>query len=105
VRANKGVPGVDGVGCAAIEAAGLESWLTGIETELRTKTYQPQRRFTDRILAHVRTPGGPGAQRNHHFGLPAFLPRLNSIEPPRYVTRMRGGVGGVAPRGAPYPAL
>ena len=42
VRANRGAPGVDGVSCAAIEAAGLESWLLGLETELRTKTYQPQ---------------------------------------------------------------
>jgi hypothetical protein len=30
-----------------------------------------------------------------------FLPQRNSIEPPRYVTRMPGGVGGAAPRGAP----
>jgi len=42
VRANRGAPGVDGVSCAVIEAAGLESWLLGIETELRTKAYQPQ---------------------------------------------------------------
>ena len=41
-RANKGAPGVDGVNFAAIEAAGLENWLTGIEKELRSKTYQPQ---------------------------------------------------------------
>ena len=41
-RSNKGAPGVDGVDFAAIEAAGLESWLAGIGTELRTKTYQPQ---------------------------------------------------------------
>jgi RNA-directed DNA polymerase len=41
VRANRGAPGVDGVSCAMIEAAGLESWLAGVETELRTQTYQP----------------------------------------------------------------
>jgi RNA-directed DNA polymerase len=41
-RANKGAPGVDGVDFAAIEAAGLEDWLTGIGLELRTKTYHPQ---------------------------------------------------------------
>ena len=30
-----------------------------------------------------------------------FLPKLNPVEPPWYVARMPGGVGGVAPRGVP----
>ena len=30
-----------------------------------------------------------------------FRPQLNPVEPPWYVTRMPGGVGGAAPRGAP----
>jgi hypothetical protein len=30
-----------------------------------------------------------------------FRQRLNPIEPPWYATRMPGGVGGAAPRGAP----
>lgn len=42
VRSNKGAPGVDGVSYAAIEASGLEDWLSGICTDLRTKMYQPQ---------------------------------------------------------------
>jgi RNA-directed DNA polymerase len=42
VRANRGAPGIDGVTCAAIEAAGLEDWLGGVEADLRSKTYQPQ---------------------------------------------------------------
>ena len=42
------------------------------------------------------------ALRNHHFdflGLPdsMSLPKPKPVEPPRYVTRMPGGVGGVAP--------
>src|SRR5437763_15723998 len=40
LRANGGAPGVAGVSCAAIEALGLESWLAGMATERRTKTYQ-----------------------------------------------------------------
>jgi hypothetical protein len=29
------------------------------------------------------------------------LPKLNPVEPPWYVTRMPGGVGGAAPQGVP----
>src|SRR4029079_5321186 len=41
-RANKGAPGVDGQTFDVIESAGRSEWLTGIQQELRNKTYQPQ---------------------------------------------------------------
>jgi hypothetical protein len=44
---------------AAIEAAGLENWLDGIETELRTKTYQLQcKRHEVHYARHVGMPSG-----------------------------------------------
>src|SRR4051794_5681181 len=77
-RANRGAPGVDGVDFAAIEAAGREDWLHGIETDLRTKTYQPQpvRRGGDpqtpgggRPPRHPTLPGpGGGAPAEHGRG-------------------------------------
>src|SRR4029450_4428316 len=53
-RANAGAPGVDGKTLAALEASGLEKWLTGLREELISKTYRPDpvRRVT------IPKPGG-----------------------------------------------
>lgn len=42
VRANRGVPGVDGISIAQVEAAGVDDFLAGLHGELRSKRYVPK---------------------------------------------------------------
>jgi RNA-directed DNA polymerase len=48
-KANDGAPGVDGVTCEAIEAAGVEAFLRQLQEELVQQTYRPLRLRTVRI--------------------------------------------------------
>jgi hypothetical protein len=66
--ATQRAPGVNGVDFAAIEAAGLENWLVGIETEPRTRTFQPQ------PVRRVMIPRPGGGERP--LGIPTIRDRV-----------------------------
>ena len=64
-----GAPGVDGVTCADIEAAGVEPWLAAVQEALRTETYRPQP--VRRVL--IPKPGGTGERP---LGIPVIQDRV-----------------------------
>jgi RNA-directed DNA polymerase len=67
-RTNAGAPSVDGKTFAAIEASGLEKWLTGLREELISKTYRPDR------VRRVTIPKPGGGERP--LGIPTIRDRV-----------------------------
>ena len=99
------------IACVSLAAmANQAKPLRGVTSSRRSKVPSGGRGwFTNRVMAHVRTPGGPTSpyataiSRRSVFPKSMRPPKPNSVEPPWYGTRMPGGVGGVASQGAPYP--
>jgi RNA-directed DNA polymerase len=67
-RANGGAAGVDGIGFATIEAAGLEEWLAGLREDLAAKTYRPE------PVRRVMIPKPGGGERP--LGIPTIRDRV-----------------------------
>jgi RNA-directed DNA polymerase len=67
-RSNKGVPGVDGVTFAMVEAEGLGEWLSGIRKDLIEKTYRPA------PVRRVMIPKPGGGERP--LGIPTIRDRV-----------------------------
>lgn len=68
VKANQGSSGVDGIAIEDVEASGVNRYLTGIQTELKSGTYRPL------PVRRVMIPKSDGSQRP--LGIPCVKDRI-----------------------------
>src|SRR3984957_14252191 len=101
-RANAGAPGVDGVNFAAIEAAGIERWLSGLREELTAKTYRPA------PVRRVMIPKPGGGKRP--LGIPTIRDRVvqtaaKLVLEPIFEADLEDGAYGYRPRRSAVDAV
>jgi group II intron reverse transcriptase/maturase len=70
VRANKGAPGVDGIGVDAVERSGVRAFLEVLAADLRSGRYRP----LPLRRVHIPKPGKPG--RTRPLGIPTVRDRV-----------------------------
>ena len=101
-RAKRGAPGVDGVTFEQIETEGVEDWLSGLQEELKGKSYRP------RAVLRVMIPKPDGGQRP--LGLPTIKDRVvqtaaKLVLEPIFEADMEDGAYGYRPKRSAIDAV
>lgn len=101
-RAKRGAPGVDGVTFDQIEAECVENWLSGLQEELKNKSYRPQ------AVRRVMIPKSGGGERP--LGLPTIKDRVvqtaaKLVLEPIFEADMEDGAYGYRPKRSAIDAV